>query len=395
MNVMPDSVEHGADRELARAVRVAHLVPRFCLGGMEQGVAKIVNGLKAPRVCSLICSFETTEPPRPLVRPDVPVHELGQQPGNDPRIVLRLARWLKRSCIDIVHSHSWGTLVEGYTATRLARVPVFIHGEHGTMELRRRNLWVQRWLWGRANRVLAVSSRLGDRMTRETGFPRQRIMTIRNGTDLERFGSVLRDEARAAEGLSVDEFVVGTVGRLVPVKDQRTLIASVADLSARSVPVTGLIVGDGPLREQLASCAASSGVADKIRFLGHRADVERILPALDVYVQTSVSEGLPNTVLEAMASGVAVIATDVGGTDELVTHGKSGLLIPAGSSDVLSNALHELFNDAARRRDMGCHGRMTAASEFDLPKMIRSYEALYLSMACEHVNGISVNGGRS
>jgi sugar transferase (PEP-CTERM/EpsH1 system associated) len=363
-------------------VRVLHLVPQFRLGGMEQGVVKVTNGLPADRISSTICSFDG--PVDGIVEsldPRVSVTVLGRRAGNDPMLVLRLAQLLRRERPDVVHSHGWGTLCEGYAASCLAGVRRFMHSEHGTMELRPRNLRVQRAVWSRADRVVAVSSMLADRMARVTGFPRDRVQVIVNGADLARFGSVDRVSARATLNLPSDAFVIGTVGRLVPVKDQETLLGAVARLRSAGSACLALIAGDGPLHDALRARAAALGVESAIRFLGRRGDVERILASLDVFVLTSLSEGMPNSILEAMAAGLPVVSTAVGGVFEVVDDGVTGLLAPVGDVDGIAGALGTLARDGALRSRMGAQGSARARSHFSLGRMLEQYERMYLELA--------------
>ena len=154
---------------------------------MEFGVVKLVNGLDSGRVQSAICSTTPSGALKRLVSPAVPVHDLNRRDGNDVRLIWALRRLFCRERPDVVHTHGWGTLLEGIIAARLARVPAFVHGEHGTMQLKPHQRWLQRQAWMAADRVLSVSSRLAERMTAEIGVPPARITTIRNGVDLSRF----------------------------------------------------------------------------------------------------------------------------------------------------------------------------------------------------------------
>jgi sugar transferase (PEP-CTERM/EpsH1 system associated) len=368
-----------------RPVRVMHVL--HCLGtdgrtgGMEYGVIKLVNAADRTRVQSAVCSTRTADPALvKLLDPEVPYYECGARRGNDPWLVVSLCRLFRRFRPDIVHTHAWGTLLEGMLAAQLARVPVIVHGEHGTLQSKPYQLRIQRFAWGRADRVVSVSSRLAERLARDVGFDAQRIHTIRNGVNLERFGPALRPDGRRALGLAEDAIAIGIVGRLVDVKDHATLLrafARVADRDSRTVLV---IAGDGPLGTPLREQAAALGIAPRVRFLGHRDDVERVLAALDVFVLSSSSEGMSNTILEAMASGVAVVATHVGGADELVVDGETGLLVPAGDPDMLASALLRLAGDPRLRRDMAGAGMRRAHEEFGLPRMVAGYQALYDSL---------------
>jgi len=362
-------------------LHVMHLVPLLRVGGMEQGVVKLVNGLDRSRVRSSVVTFNAPDSLALALRPDVRLEVLAKRNGNDPRLVLHLHRLLRHHRPHIVHTHSWGTLLEGYMAARAARVPFVVHGEHGTMEEGRVNVVLQRWAWHRVDRVVSVSSRLADRLAERIGFPRERIVTIRNGVDLDRFRAVSREDARRALGLTPSQLVVGTVGRLVPVKDHANLLRAMAILRARGRQPGLVIVGEGPLRVELERLAGSLGLADSVRMLGARPDVESVLVALDVFVLSSKSEGLSNTIIEAMASGLPVVATSVGGADELVEHGRTGLLVPREDPEALAEAVAALLDDAARRGEMGRAGRAKAEREFSLERMLAGYERLYLDLA--------------
>lgn len=370
----------GAAATAAARVRVMHVLYTLRPGGMEYGVLKLVNRLAGGPVESSICSTTPAGEIKSLLDPRVPLFELRRRPGTDLGFVRDLYRLFRRERPHIVHTHAWGTLIEGMLAARLARVPIVIHGEHGTLQLRGYQRRLQRLAWGRADQVLSVSSLLAERMARETDFPLDRILTIRNGVDLARFGTHDRAGARVALGLPLDGPLVGTVGRLVPVKDQATLIEAVARLRRQGLQVTVALAGDGPLRDELAARAAALGISGSVRLLGHIAEVERVLAALDVFVLSSVSEGLSNTILEAMASGLPVVATRVGGTEEMVSEGETGLLVPAGSPDEMAGALQSILQDPARRARMGAAARTRVERDFSLPSVVRRYEETYLQL---------------
>jgi sugar transferase (PEP-CTERM/EpsH1 system associated) len=361
-------------------VRVMHVMHQLGFGGMELGVVKLVNALDRARVMSSICSCTPATAARERLAHDVALIELKRREGNDPALVGRLYRVFRRERPDIVHTHAWGTLVEGLVAARLARVPMVVHGEHGTLQTKRHQLWVQRLAWGRADLVLSVSSRLAERMAREVGFPPARIRTIPNGVDLARFRGRDRDAARRALGISQSALVVGTVGRLVPVKDQRTLVSAAAALHAGLADLQVLLVGDGPLRNDLTRQIQALGLGAVVRLLGTRPDVEQVLPALDVFVLPSLSEGMSNTIQEAMGCGLPVVATDVGGARELVIPEDTGLLVPAGDPDALASALISLAQAPAQRGAMGAAARRRAEAVFSLERMIGDYERVYLEL---------------
>ena len=371
----------------ARAVRVMHVLFSLRLGGTEAAVVKLVNALDRTRVNSAVVGCKRGDGLKDRLERDVAAFEFDRRDGNDPMIIARLASLFRRERPDIVHTHSWGTLCEGLIAARLAGIRHVVHGEHGTMDTRPRNVVIQRWAWRRMDSVLSVSSRLADRMADQIGFERRRIHVIRNGIDTARFRPALRNESRAALGLAGNECVIGTVGRLVPVKDQATFVEAIARLKERGVRVKALIAGEGPLRRELESQAAVRGVSDRLVMLGARTDVERVLAALDVFVLSSVSEGWSNTILEAMASGVPVVATHVGGADESVDDGRTGTLVPASNPGAMADAVAALLAAPDVRARFGAAGRLRAEREFSLDAMTSAYTDFYTDLVAGRPRG--------
>jgi sugar transferase (PEP-CTERM/EpsH1 system associated) len=364
------------------ATRVMHVVHALRAGGMEFGVVKLANGLDVARVHCAICSTRpAASEMKQALAPHVRLFECGGRAGNDPKLVWDLYRLFVAERPHIVHTHAWGTLVEGLVAARLARVPVVVHGEHGTLQLRAYQRLVQRLAWRAVNRVVSVSSRLADRIAAETGFARDGIHVLRNGVDLSRFNRYDRMAARTSLGLAAESRVAVTLGRLVPVKDHRTLFEAVAVMKRDGHPVTLLVAGDGPLRTSLDSWADTLGIREHVHLVGHTPDVERVLAAADVFVLSSASEGMSNTILEAMASALPVVATRVGGADEMVVEGETGYLVPAAAPRELASAVAAVLADERRARLMGAAGRARAEREFSLGRMIERYEALYIDVA--------------
>ncbi len=358
-----------------------HLVHGLRPGGMEYGVVKIVNALAGSAISSSICSTVQSEGMKHLVHPSIPVHEFARREGNDPRIVWQTYQLLRRERPDILHTHAWGTLYEGLVAGRLAGVPAIVHGEHGTLQLSPRQVKAQRWGWQRADRVLSVSSRLAEKMASAVGVPRECVSVIRNGVNLARFTNARSAEERRALGAPDEKTIlIGAVGRLVEVKDHATFIDAIHILRARGYDVLGVIAGDGPLKGNLQSRIERSGLDGRVRLLGHRPDVEAIFAGIDIFVQSSKSEGMSNTILESMASGLPVVATHVGGADEMVIDGETGVLVPPSNAELLSAALERLVTNERLRETMGSAGRARAHREFSLERMIANYETFYTSL---------------
>ena len=362
-----------------RSVRVLHVVSLLGQGGMEAGVMKLVTGCDPARVTADVCTLEPARAFQQLFTGDSRLHELSRTSAFDVRLVAALAAIMRRRRIDVVHTHAWGTLVEGWLAARLAGVKHVVHGEHGTMETRPVNVAVQRRLWRRVDRLLAVSRDLAGRMTATTGIPRERIEVIPNGVD---FGDPLsRDAARTALGLDKDAFIVVAVGRLVPVKNYRLLLAAARELASRIPNCRFLIAGDGPLKSELERDIAARNLHGTVTLLGLRQDVPQLMAAANVFALTSSSEGMSNTILEAMSAARPVVATRVGGNPELVQEGITGLLIDPAAPTELCAAVESLAADPSRVRRMGNAGRQRVEREFSRARMIENYTQMYETVA--------------
>jgi glycosyltransferase involved in cell wall biosynthesis len=282
--------------------------------------------------------------------------------------------------------------MEGIVGAKLAAVPIIIHGEHGTMQTESKlHIHVQRWFWCRADQILSVSEVLRDNLHQTFAFPKERIRVVANGVDLSRFDLSRNGvDYKARLGLPPEALVFGAVGRLVPVKAYPILLKA-AKLVFREIPPAHLVIaGDGPLRNELVQMARDYNMMDRVHFLGARKDVQEILRALDVYVLCSESEGMSNTILEAMASGRPVVATAVGGNPELVVDGETGLLVSPNHPHRLATAIMKLLREPACRRRLGQGSRRRVEEKFNLEDMVRNYAEVYLELFARH---FKLNGG--
>jgi len=359
---------------------VVHAVHSLAVGGLENGVVNLVNGTGAEFRHVVVC-MTTEGPMRERLRPGVEVLALGKRRGHDVRAFVRLTGTLRRLRPRIVHSRNWAAF-DAVVAARLAGVPFVIHGEHGREmsdphgRLRRRNR-ARRLLAPLVSRFITVSEDLRRWLIQEVRLPAARITTIHNGVDLSRFGDLERQTARLRIGLSGDAPVVGTVGRLDPVKDQAGLVRAFATVLKAHPGAMLVIAGDGPCRTDLVRLIAELGVADRVRLLGARSDVPTVLAAMDVFVLPSVAEGISNTILEAMASGLPVVATRVGGSPELIEDGVGGALVPAQDPSALAGALTAYLDEPGLRTLHGKCARQRATERFGLERMCDAYAGVY------------------
>jgi sugar transferase (PEP-CTERM/EpsH1 system associated) len=239
---------------------------------------------------------------------------------------------------------------------------------------------VRRLLSPFVTEFVTVSRDLARWLVEDVRVPARKVSTIYNGVDTQRYASGDRADARQALGIPVDWTVAGTVGRLDPVKDQACLIRAFARAAGEAKRVL-VIAGDGPCREELAALVKELAIGDRVRLLGERNDVPLILRALDVFVLSSIGEGISNAILEAMAAGLPVIATRVGGNVELVRDALTGRLIEPRRPEALAEALSAYFDDPVLARAHGAAGRERVATDFGLDRMLTEYMSLYRKYA--------------
>ena len=367
---------------------IAHVVYSFDYGGLENGVVNVINGLPADGVRHAVIALTSATDFRHRIRdPGVTVHAVGKQPGKDPGAYLRLYRLLRALRPSIVHTRNLST-IEGSLVARLAGVPHRIHGEHGWDVFdpdgtSRKYRTLRRLLDPAIDRFVTVSHELQSWLTVTVGIRPNKITRICNGVDTERFHAREGAERRIlpASRFPSGSVVVGTVIRFSAIKDPLNLVE--AFIEARRTPAPGapalrlVMIGDGALRAEAESRLIAAGLKEDCWLPGSRDDIPELMREFDVFVLGSRREGISNTILEAMSSGLPVIATATGGNPELVEDGKTGWLVQAGSSSALAAAMVEYARDPALREAHGIAGRRRALTEFSLRRMLADYAALY------------------
>jgi glycosyltransferase involved in cell wall biosynthesis len=361
--------------------RVLQVVLSLSPGGTERLIIELASRLHASHPTSVCCLDAPGAWAAELTAKEIGVQALQRQPGFQPGLARAIARAAGQHRATVVHAHQYSPFV--YTALARAWRPgvPLVFTEHGrltdALPSPKRRL-ANRVLSRLATRVVSVSRELGSHMAAE-GFPASSIRVIYNGiepgpvpTPAERL------RARQSLGVSDGTVVIGSVGRLDPVKDFSSLIAATI-LVAKNRPVMTFIVGDGAERQRLEGQVRESQAPSCVKLLGHRDDARQLLPACDVYVNSSVSEGISLTILEAMAAGLPVVATRVGGTPEVVTE-SAGRLVPARDTEALAGAIAALAADEGLRRSMGVSARARVEQDFRLDRMVREYAELYDSL---------------
>lgn len=367
-------------RTLTTKIRISYLVYDLGPGGLQNFVFNLANRLDSNLFeCTIIGFSQKYRIEREKLTEGVKILAFNKQKGNDLGLIYQLYRLLRQERPHCVQSHNWGTLFEGLVSAKLARVPAFIHAERGTIERRRRNLILQWLLWRRVDQVLCVSELHRQRLSEAVGFSRDRIRPIANGVDTDTFRPCPngKETIRSMLGLKPEQFYIGTVGNLRPVKNQVLMLRACRKLCQNYENVRVIIAGTGPLQDELSHYTKELGIQHKVQFLGARTDIPDVLNAMDVFVLPSLSEGMPNAVLEAMACGLPVVATRVGGLPEVVEDGETGILTPSQDEAFLESALFNLLHDDTKRQMLGEKGRKRVLEHFSLDKMVEEYQNLY------------------
>lgn len=389
-----------------RKLHVMHILLSLETGGCENGIVNLINNMDTDKfkvsVCCLDKIGELAERIHERRRNVVLVKKNGRPGIID---ILRLSKLFYREGVNIVHTHGWGTVAMGYLSAKLAGVPVVIHGEHGSLHVEnRRRIFAQKILFRLVDCTVTVSKDLQSRLASVFNVDKRLFYPIINGVDSSRFieknptsKAIIRNQL----GIDENGCLIGSVGRLVEWKRHDVLINAAENLVKRGNNVFLMIVGDGPLKESLQALIDNKGLKNRLFLVGRRENVSDYLSAMDIFALTSSSstpdqsssvtngtlqlpvefEGVSNALLEAMACGLPVVATNVGGTPEIVEDTHTGYLFEPGNADLLINTLSMLVMDKDLRIKVGNSARKSIVDKFDLSTMVRGYEELYLNLA--------------
>ncbi len=370
-------------------LRVLHVIDRLGVGGTEVGILKVIQGLSGEcfqhRICTIRGFDENFARSQGF---EGQIYVAGRLNSGLQFLLGRLARIMRDFRPHIVHSRNWGA-IEAMPAARLSGVPVAIHSEHGYEVdmldgLPSRQRVFRRFAYAGADAVFTVSEQLRSYHSRQAWLPIERFRVLPNGVNTSRFARrpAESQETRQRLGLSDGSLVIGTVGRLVPIKDHATLLQAAEILISRGMPIHVLLVGSGPeLANHKEFVAASPRLSGRVVFTGAVSNVPALLNAMDVFVLPSLSEGMSNTLLEAMASSLPVVATRVGGNPELVEEERSGWFFEPGDVVALAAILERIGRDSNLLQEFGQAARRRAVEHFSLEGMIGSYHNLYFELA--------------
>lgn len=355
------------------------MITGFDTGGAERVLLRTVRRLDGKRFLPLVVSLRSPGPLSPEAeRTGVEVIHLGMGRRPGPATIWRLGRLFRKRGVDIAHAYLYDASIVVRIAGRLGQVPVVVTSTRASLSyLPRVAWWLDRATARWCQRIVAVSRGTAEFVIDRERMPRDKVVVIPNGVDLEHFRPGDRASARARLGVASDAFVVACVGRLHPQKGHRHLFQALSAVRERLPGLICLIAGDGPLRGALEAEAERLGLETVCRFFGVQDPIQPLYDAADVTALPSLYEGMPNVVLEAMAMGCPVIATAVEGSVDLVDPGVTGLLVPPADAPALGRALVALAGDPVGRTAMGVAARAAAERSHGIDHMVTALEALY------------------
>lgn len=367
------------------SVRIAHFIATNFFGGPEKQVVTHARYLKEIGYDPYIVSFKENGRPNELLRQaenaDIKTHALVIQGAFNPQSIKELTGFLRKEDIQLIASHGYKTNVIGRLASWLARVPKIAVSRGWTAENWKISMYesADRFFLRLADHVVAVSEGQRDKLLTHS-VSNEKVSVIQNCIELNKYPEKPSRSIKEDLGVGDGQLLVATAGRLSPEKNQRDLVLAAAEIHKKHPEVHFAAFGDGVLLSDLQELAANVGLKDVFHFPGFRNDMHAQMHEVDIFVLPSLTEGLPNVVLEAYACRKPVVATRVGGTPELVKDGATGFLVEATDYMALSEKIGHLIEDSTMRLQMGLQGYELVESEFNFDAQTRKYESLYTDL---------------
>lgn len=370
---------------------IVHIIYRLGIGGLENGLVNLINTIPPDRFRhAIICLKDSTEFESRISRDDVAVYSMNRKEGRDLRLPIRVFQLLRKLRPDIVHTRNLAA-VECQLPALLAGVRYRVHSEHGwdvydPFGNNRKYQLLRRFFSPLIHQFIPLSKELEDYLRNKIHVPESKITRICNGVDTRIFNGIPDHRERVSDGLfhESEQVLIGTIGRMHGVKDQTTLVRAFLNLIRRRPDLRQIIrlvlIGDGPLRAEAIRLLDAEGAGGLAWLPGARDDVANILRGLDLFVLPSIAEGISNTILEAMATGLPVVATDVGGNPDLVVDGQTGRIVPKQDPDSLAGAIEFYIDNPELRACHGRNGLERINNEFSLVGMVEKYLKVYCKL---------------
>lgn len=358
-------------------MRICHLISSLQYGGAEKQFVNVLNNIKAEKKHAILL---TDSPSKKgfynNLSPEIKVYSVPFRTRHFYYYIFNISRFLKKEKIDILQTHMYSANLHGTLAGKIAGVPVVITTEHGANPWKKEyHYFIERHMISPlVDRRICVSKNILDVRKKIDKVKSEKLIYIPNGLHLP---------SQHFPKPKQQKIIIGTVGRLIGAKDYATLIRACAHLKSKQIDFQLYIVGDGPLRNPLYSLINEMKLKDHITITGYQDNIYEWMHSFDIFVISSLREGQPLVLLEAMACGLPIIATNVGGIPETVDHGKEALLIKESSPEKLSAAILELYHSPEKRIDLAKNARKKVESEFSIQKCCESHLKLYTQLLKE------------
>ena len=376
-----------------QAPLIVHVIYHLGVGGLENGLVNLINHIPPDRYRhAIVCLKGYSDFRRRIARENVEIVALHKREGHDLTVYFNLFKTLRRLKPDIVHTRNLGTM-EGQIIAAIAGARVRVHGEHGrdVFDLygknRKYNL-LRKAIRPFVNHFIAVSRDLEGWLATTVGATPNRINQIYNGVDSTRFYPRNRTQDRGAPLMDVPEgffardvFVIGSVGRMTEVKNFPSLVQAflllLKEVPGAQAQLRLMIVGDGNSRLECLEMLRAADAEALAWLPGERADIPQLMRAMDLFVLPSLGEGISNTILEAMSTGLPVVATSVGGNAELVTDGVTGMLVPPDNPNAMMRAVERYYRNLDQLAAHGRAARQQIETRFSIEAMTQGYIRVY------------------
>lgn len=368
-----------------RPLTICQVLHSLQVGGAEVLAARLARQLGRSYRFVFACLDELGPLGQQLRDEGFAVHVLNRRAGLDWKCPWRLARFLRQEGVDLVHAHQYTPFFYTLAARRLYRRPPLLfteHGRHYPDYPRRKRMLANRLLLEARDRVVGVGEAVRQALIHNEGIPDRRVGVIYNGVNLVPFSNGRPDRlaVRREIGVGADDLVIFQVARLNYLKDHATALRTVARLRQNCPNARLVLVGEGEERNAIQELIQKLDLPANVRLLGLRSDVHRLLATADLFLLTSISEGIPLTLIEAMAAGVPVVSTNVGGVPEVIEDAQTGLLAPAGDDAALAGQVLRLMSSPEWRGEIVRRARQRANQIFSEEQMHQAYQKLYQEM---------------
>jgi len=362
-------------------INIMQIVHDLNFGGMQRVVVDLCRNLNPDKFNLSVCCLEELGPnAKEIENREIPVFLVKKKIGFDYTLPVRLRKLFLSQNVHIVHTHGINPFFYGTIAAKLSKDIKAIQTDHarGVFPVSKKEMLSERILSFWADIIIAVSEGIKDDLTKYVRINPNKIKVIYNGIDGSKFRVKINKKKKREElGIAEDYFVIGIGVRLSAQKGLHYLVEAAYILSKSFPKFKLIIIGDGELREELETLAKEKGIADKVIFTGYRNDIAELLQIIDIYSLPSLWEGHPLVLLEAMAAGKPIVASDIPGNRETVVHGKTGLLVPPQRSTELASALLKLLENNDLRLRMGHMGFRFFEDRFVTSRMVREYQVVF------------------